>query len=431
MIELVKRKSRAGVEDRWHRKPRPGEQVPHPANHAGPGAWCTDPKHGTPATMVTSARHGQGCRWMARWVDHDGQERTESFDRKAEAQRHVTNVTTQLTTGTYADPRRGAATFATVAEPWFESKSGLKPKTRAGYRSLLDVVVLPRWKDTPLRDITHADIQAWVHTLATDPTARQRKATRSRSEHEAKGLSAARVVQAYQVLDQVLRYAVRARFISLNPADGIQLPRKAVPEKTSLTHDQVRKLADAADELRTMVYVLSYGGLRYGEMAALRVGDVDTIRRRLTVARSVTAVAKLGMVEGTTKTHQTRSVPLPAFVMDLVADQIDGRAPTELVFPHSDSRWIPRDWFALRLEKACAASGLTEITPHTLRHTAGSLALASGASVVTVQKLLGHQSPITTMNVYAHQLPDDFDNLSAALDSAVRQAVNAGVGQSR
>jgi integrase len=110
--------------------------------------------------------------------------------------------------------------------------------------------------------------------------------------------------------------------------------------------------------------------------------------------------------------------------MDLVAEQIKGRSPTELVFPHSDGGWIPRDWFALRLEKACAAAGLTGVTPHILRHTAGSLALASGTSVVTVQKLLGHQSAITTMNVYAHQLPDDFDNHSAAMDSAARAAAS-------
>jgi integrase len=87
--------------------------------------------------------------------------------------------------------------------------------------------------------------------------------------------------------------------------------------------------------------------------------------------------------------------------MDLVAKQIKGRSPAELVFPHSDRRWIPCDRFALRLEKASATVGLSSVTPHTLRHTAGSLALALGASVVTVQKLLGHQSPITTMNVYA------------------------------
>ena len=421
---MVKRSSRAGVEDRWHRPARKGEGPRFPADQRGPGTWCMDPKHGDPGKLVTTLKHGQGKRWLARWVDHDGQERTKAFDRKAQAQQHITGVTAALSTGTYADPRRGAVTFGTVAQPWFDSKSGLKPKTRAGYRSLLDVIVLPRWKDAPLRDITHAALQAWVHTLSTDPMARQRKAI-DHDDDNPKGLSAARVVQAYQVVDQVLSYAVRSRYIAVNPAEGVQLPRKTTPEKFALTHDQVRALADAAGDLRTAVYLLGYGGLRYGELAALRVNDVDVGRRRVKVSRSVTAVTKLGMVETSTKTHQSRAVPLPQLVMDLLAEHIKGRSPEELVFPYHDGTWTPRDWFALRLEKAASDAKLTGVTPHVLRHTAGSLALASGASVVTVQKLLGHLSPVTTMNVYAHQLPDDFDNLALAMDSAARKAANA------
>jgi integrase len=77
-------------------------------------------------------------------------------------------------------------------------------------------------------------------------------------------------------------------------------------------------------------------------------------------------------------------------------------------------------WFRVRFDKAAAKVGLENVTPHNLRHTAGSLALASGASVVTVQKLLGHRNATTTLNVYAHQLPDDFDNLAAAMDKAAR-----------
>jgi hypothetical protein len=45
---------------------------------------------------------------MARWVDHDGNERTKAFDRKAEAQNHIGVVTTALTTGRYADPKRAS-----------------------------------------------------------------------------------------------------------------------------------------------------------------------------------------------------------------------------------------------------------------------------------------------------------------------------------
>lgn len=413
---MLKRSSRAAVEDRWHRRARRGEDVSYPADSPGAGVWCMDGKHGNPGTLVTTARHGLGKRWLARWVDHDGQERSKAFDRKSQAQAHITEVTTQLTTGTYADPHRGAVTFGTVAESWFDSKSGLKAKTQAGYRSLLDVIVLPRWKDTPLRDIAHGDIQAWVHTLFTDPTVRQRKATAEDATD--KGLSPSRVIQAYQVVDQVLAYAMRSRFIAINPADHVQLPRKNTPEKFALTHQQVRAIADTAGELDAMIYVLAYGGLRYGELAALRVSDVDVARRRVKVARSVTAVAKMGMVEGGSKTHQSRSVPLPRFVMDKLAAHITDRPADALVFPYHDGTWIPRDWFAFRLEKAAAAVGIAGVTPHVLRHTAGSLALASGASVVTVSKLLGHQSPVLTMTVYSHQMPDDFDNLAAAMDLA-------------
>ena len=422
----MKRSARAGVEDRWHRGPRRTEQVSWPADASAPGCWCTDQKHGEPGTLVTTIRHARGLRWLARWVDHDGNERSKAFGRKAEAQAHINAVTTALTVGTYADPKRGAALFRTVAEDWFASKASLKEKTQAGYRSLLDVIVLPQWGDVRLSDISHADIQSWVNKLSNDPGSRQRKATAEDAKD--KGLSPARVIQAYQVLDQTLRFAVRSKYIAANPADHIQLLRRTTPEKIALTHEQVRKLAEASGELATQVYTLAYAGLRYGECAALRVRDVDLQRCRLKVSRSVTAVAKLGLVEGATKTHQARTIPVPKFVADALARRVCGKAPADLVFPGPKGGWMPLDWFTWRFQKACETAGLDNVTPHSLRHTAGSLALASGASVVTAQKLLGHQSPITTMNVYAHQLPDDFDNLAAAMDSAAQAAAVGEAG---
>jgi integrase len=75
-------------------------------------------------------------------------------------------------------------------------------------------------------------------------------------------------------------------------------------------------------------------------------------------------------------------------------------------------------WFRVRFDRAVAKLDLEGVTPHTLRHSAGSLALASGASVVIVQKLLGHRNATTTLNTYSHQLSDEFDNLAAAMDKA-------------
>jgi integrase len=437
-MTAFKRGVRAGVEDRWHRPARHGELVSWPADNADGPAWCIDAKHvKTPGTLVCTARHGQGKRWLARWVDHNGQERTKAFDRRADAQRHIDQTTTALGTGTYADPQRSAVTFGVMAEAWIATKAQREPKTVANYRGLLDVLILPKWKDEPLREITHERIQTWVAWLSTDPAARQRKTATDNTA----GLSPARVIQTHQVVHQVFAYAVRAKYLAANPASDIELPSKPQSKDLALTHAQVRQLAEetanaeaavrhrsdtapariSPEALATMVRLLAYTGLRYGECAALRVGDVDIEKRRIMVAKSITGVRGQGRVEGGTKTHQRRSVPiLTTALADELKRFIDGRDPSEFLFPGPDGAAMTIGWFRIRFDRAVAQVGLEGVTPHTLRHTAGSLALASGASVVTVQKLLGHRNATTTMNVYSHQLPDDFDNLAAAMDKAAR-----------
>jgi integrase len=434
----MKRNVRAGVEDRWHREPRQGENVPYPADDSGPGSWCMDGKHGQPATLVTTARHGQGKRWQARWVDDGGNERSRSFDRKADAQRHMTGVTTALATGAYADPQRSAVTFGTVAETWIKGKEAARraPKTIGGYRSLLETLILPKWEDVPLRDIDHAKIQNWITWLSTSPEARQRG--------NGNGLGAARVLQAQQVLHQILAYAIRAKYIATNPADHVVLPSKPQSNGIALTHEQVRMLAQetanaegalrhrsdtapartSPQALATMVRLLAYTGLRYGECAALRVGSVDIDKRRIMVASSITYVRGIGRVLGDTKTHQRRSVPL---LTTALADELKqltaGRDPSEFLFPGPDGESMSNGWFRARFDKAVAKLGLEGVKVHTLRHTAGSLAISespTATGVLLASKLLGHRNLTTTANTYSHMLDGDFDTLAAAMDRATQ-----------
>lgn len=442
----TRRGARAGVEDRWHRPARRSEQVLYPTD-AGPGqsVWCIDSKHGTPGTLVCTGRHGQGQRWQARWVA-DGAERSKSFAKKTDADRHLRGVVADVETGTYADPQRSAVTFGTVAESWLKTKQAANraPKTIAGYRGLLDVVILPKWRDERLRDITHERLQDWLTFLATDPAARQHK----KKDNEAAGLSPARVIQTHQVVSQVLSYAMRSKYVATNTADHIELPSKPQSKDLALTHDQVHRLAEETanaekavrrrsdtapaqtppDALRAMVLLLAYSGLRYGECAALRVGDVDIAKRRVLVGKSVTAVRGQGRIEGETKTHQRRSVPILTEALARGVEAVtEGRDPSEFLFPGPDGGAMSVGWFRVRFDKAVTAIGVPGITPHTLRHTAGSLAISEIGSVVVASKLLGHRNVTTTANVYSHMLDGDWDKLAAAMDSAARKASNTAV----
>ncbi|WP_258308904.1 tyrosine-type recombinase/integrase [Streptomyces sp. NWU339] len=61
---------------------------------------------------------------------------------------------------------------------------------------------------------------------------------------------------------------------------------------------------------------------------------------------------------------------------------------------------------------AKAGLGHLRLTPHKLRHTAASLAIASGADVNVVQSMLGHKSATLTLDTYGHLFPDRLDEVS-------------------
>lgn len=381
------RNRRAGVEDLWFKTIRNDD--------------------GT-TEKVPSKLHGKGSRWRARYVDERGREHAKSFGRKIDAQRWLDKETADHHTGTWTDPKLSGQTFGVMAERWFATKATRAPKTVAGYRSLLDTVVLPRWKDVPLRDVAFDELQQWVTGLSVDGSTKK----------PGKGLSASRVIQAQQVVSQVLKYAVRAKHLPANPADGIELPRKPETEQRYLTHEQLHRLAVASGRFRTLVLTLGYTGLRFGEAAALRVEHVDLKNRRIRVRRSVTYVTGTGLVEGPTKNHCARTVPIPKFLVPLLKTEIGERGGDALLFPSRRGGWLTEGELRWVFDKATAAVAVGGLTPHELRHTCASLAIAAGANVKVLQTLLGHKTATLTLDRYGHLFPDDLDRIAEAFDTA-------------
>jgi len=186
--------------------------------------------------------------------------------------------------------------------------------------------------------------------------------------------------------------------------------------------EELQRLADAAEEYRVMVLVLGLCGLRIGECLALRVRSVDGLRRRLRVTESVSEVGGK-LIWSTPKNHQSRDVPMPRALAELVVGETAGKGPNDLVFASPEGNpirlpnWRRRVWAG-----AVSRAGLPGLTPHDLRHTAASLAIASGASVKGVQRMLGHKDAAMTLNVYASLFEDDLDLVSERLDAAIASA---------
>jgi integrase len=159
-------------------------------------------------------------------------------------------------------------------------------------------------------------------------------------------------------------------------------------------------------------------GLRFGEMAALRVDRVDLQRRRLLVAESVTEVNGKA-VFGTPKTHATRSIAFPGFLTAGLAERVEGRDPHDFVFPAPRGGVLSlRNWRRQVFDPAVGSAGLDNVSPHDLRHTAASLAVQAGGHVKAVQRMLGHSSAAMTLDVYSGLFDDDLDALAERLNDA-------------
>ncbi len=159
--------------------------------------------------------------------------------------------------------------------------------------------------------------------------------------------------------------------IPRNPCDGVKLPKCEHADRGYLSHAQVSALASAVDRQSEVVLFLSYTGLRWGEMAALRVSDFDMLRRRVNVSRSVTESD--GLQWSTPKTWERRSVPFPASIADGLAALMVGKARDDLVFSDMrggvlrNSNWRARVFEPAVAKCQKADDTFPSITPHDVR----------------------------------------------------------------
>jgi integrase len=386
----------ADVDDRWYRTDKAtGKRVP-------------------------STSHGQGKRWQARWRDDAGRQHKQNFDRRADAERFLAEVKTDLARGTHVDPRGGRVAFKVYAEQWRLAQVH-RATTAAQVETHLRRHVYPTLGDRPLGAIRPSEVQAWVRGLE------QR-------------LAPSTIGIVYSFLAGVFRAAVRDRLIPTTPCVDIRVPKPEPKRVEPLATERVEALIAAMPErFRALVMLAAGTGLRQGEAFGVEVEAIDFLRRLLRVQQQLVVMPGKPPYLAPPKTPASyRTVPLPQVVVDALAahmaafpavtvDILDAthkpepkRRPAALIFTDAVGRPLRRTRFSDIWRPAAATARLGDgVTFHDLRHFYASLLIRHGESVKVVQRRLGHKSAVETLDTYSHLWPDSEDRTREAVDTVL------------
>lgn len=262
-----------------------------------------------------------------------------------------------------------------------------------------------------------------------------------RPKPEGAGLAPRTVGHVHRLLHRVFTHAVKWDVLPNNPITAAEPPRVERTEIEILAPDQIKAVLGALHgRLLYPVAVLGLAtGMRRGELAALRWGDVDFDAGRIRVERSLEQT-NAGLAFKAPKTNAgRRTISIPASIVSelrahwrrqqeqRMALGLGKATGDDLVLARPDASPWPPDSLTTAWAKAVASLKLPKVTLHALRHTHASQLIAAGLDVVTVSRRIGHSNPTVTLNVYAH-LFGNTDERAAAMVEAALSGVLAPTG---
>lgn len=350
---------------------------------------------GVMASIRKRPRSGGDTAWAVLYP-LDGQQTSATFDTEEEAiefRDAINSMGVEKASRAWdikptirAAKRSKAPTVESWIKQYISTRTGVVKSTIYDYESYLRNDIAPTLGPVPLDVLTADDIAEWVQELA---------------ERELAGKT---IANRHGFLSAALNAAVSAHHIPYNPALGTRIPRTERAEMCFLTHDEFDLLESRfMPRWRPLVRFMVASGARFGEVTALRPGDVDRARGTVHIGRSwKRTYDESGYEIGATKTKRSdRTISVSKSVLDdldynreyLFLNGADKpvRAPS-----FRNGVWYPA------VRKAQSEGLLKKPRIHDMRHTCASWMIAGGANMYAVQRHLGHESIQTTINLYSH-----------------------------
>jgi integrase len=366
-------------------------------------------------------KKGCGCPWQASvYSQRDGKKIRKAFPTQAAAIAWRDDTRSAVRRKLVRAPT--TIKLREAGEAWLEgaragvirSRSGdvYKPSTVRGYEQGLRLRVYPELGSMKLSEITRTDLQDLVDGLVEV------------------GLNASTIDVTLLPVRAIYKRAVGRGDVALNPTAGLEMPAVRGGRDRIATPEECARLLDALSTSsdRALWATAMYGGLRRGELMALRVEDIDLGAGVIHVRRGWDAIE--GEIK--TKSGRDRKVPIAGVLRDFLDEHLLSLAWKQgLVFGVSAespftgtplSKRARRAWGWRQRERKWvpdekAAGTLRPITLHECRHTFASLMIAAGVNAKALSTYMGHANISITLDRYGHLMPGNEDEAAGMLDA--------------
>ncbi len=283
----------------------------------------------------------------------------------------------------------GKLTVGALLEEWLSAvQLRVKPSTYANYRMKADKHILPEFGGIRYDRLTVQMLHAFIERKLQS------------------GLSAKYVTDIVVVMKSMAKYASRVHGFR-NPVQDVILPKIPRTERKILSAAEQKTLCrylQKHENSTSLCILLSlYTGLRVGEVCGLKWGDIDFAKSRFTVRRTVQRIrCEVGtriLVDFPKSRTSVRTIPVPAFLMELLRKQ---RTNDDAYVLSGSTHVMEPRTLQHRFRAILKKAGLPSVGFHSLRHAFATNCVALGFDVKTLSEILGHASVETTLNRYVH-----------------------------
>ena len=278
----------------------------------------------------------------------------------------------------------------------------VKVRTFSRYSEIVEQRLVPKLGEYKLKDISPSILQHYITELLQTGNLKT-----------GKGLSSNSVDGIINVMQNSLKTAFNIGYIKEFTAGRIQRPKKQEREISCFSAQEQKQIEQAVlnsgkDKMFGILLCL-YTGLRVGELLALKWDDISFNKGTLKVSKTCYdgkgKDGKYMRIEDTPKTLSSqRVIPLPRQLLPLIRE-VKKKSVSVYVIAKKDKplsvRSYQRSFDLLQKKLKIPHRGF-----HSLRHTFATMALECGVDVKTLSELLGHKSPLVTLNRYVHSLTE-------------------------